>query len=268
MVRQILAEKGFDAACTAWEKAFNTWPYHKNGDHSQCTDTCTHSTTRFNMKKSGVPEKFAKLVVICKAIAGRAAMYVKDLSTGLNESLNRMYKCGGDKTIDYRVGYRSRMDGEALRYNVGNDACIIQLADKLNFELSDAALGKLSASQRERERHHEERMSAKGRADKVQQKLRIKNFHKAKEDSRNSNAMIVSKEDEMFYAKSSADKKKRSLIDASEEPPKKKPRVFNGHCNCSSQGGCADNRCLCRKNNQKCNNSCHTKIELKCSNCP
>jgi hypothetical protein len=267
MVHQIFAKQGFNRACTAWKKAFNAWPCHKNGDHSQCTDTCTRSSTRFNMKKPGIPDKFAKFVAICKVIAGRAAMYVKDLSTGLNESLNRMYKCGGDKTIDYRVGYRSRMDGEALRYNVGNDACIIQLADKLDFKLSNAALGKLSASQHERERHHRVRMSTKGKADKVQQKLRIRNFHKAKEDFRNSKAMIVSKEDETFYAKSFADKNKRSLIDASEEPPKKKARVFNGHCNCG-KGGCADNRCLCKKNNQKCNSSCHTKTESKCSNCP
>jgi hypothetical protein len=54
------------------------------------------------------------ITAVCLTIASQKLLYIKRWHIGLNESLNRMYECEGDKTIDYSVSYFSQIDNVTL----------------------------------------------------------------------------------------------------------------------------------------------------------
>ncbi|KAL0479781.1 hypothetical protein AKO1_007416 [Acrasis kona] len=257
-VRDVIKTDGYQAAVPLWEKLWNNWPKHKTNDHKNCTDSCPHK------KKLGSMAKFLdisspkdliiynKLVGICGLIGTRAEKYVQGWNTGRNEGVNRVYKCGAEKTIDFKKTYSGRIMGEALRYNVGNLDGVTRILDPLGIKLSTGARLRLQASQKERERISVYRRSLIGRKNTVQQRLKIRAPHAS-----------ASKDD--YYSKSAEDKKRRMLDDNNPEPAKKQKRVFHGFCNCANKGDCKNNRCSCRANNQKCSLQCH-KTKENCSN--
>ncbi len=264
--RETLKNEGIAAATRQWREMFSNWPNHKNGDHSKCTETCPKTKRRFlfEKKKGNVKVKFEKLVKVCTTIGGRGIQYIRGYATGLNESLHRMYKCSADKTLDYRLSYKSRIDSEALRYNAGNDQYMILFAERAKFKLCAGALAKLAASARARESKHDNSMSSEGKLDKIHQHLTTRALHNNKKGPMSCSAIKLDDEQENYYSKSHVEKKKRSIDDVSDvvgDKKVKKAKIYPGYCTCT-KGSC-DN-CICRKHGVKCNDKCHKKQSNSC----
>ena len=229
--------------------------------------SCKSNTKNIDITTEAEQKQLEGITAVCVTMASRGFLYIKRWHTGLNESLNRMYECGGDKTIDYSVSYFSRMDSVALRYNVGNDQAIIQFANQVGIPLSTGALHRVEMNQRARAIQKQERLSERGWIYKVKQRAVVWKLHKQeKKTSQTSTTPILVEAD--YYPTSAANKKKRILEDKEDDtaPPKKRSKKeYHGSCNCSATGKCRNNVCPCRKEGIKCSEKCH-KALVECCN--